>query len=349
MLMKESAESESAKIAPTRELRVGFVGCGAHATMNLYPSLAFAPIRLVSVCDVNESRVQAAKRTFGAEEAFTSFDALLAGPELDAVFVCGPPELHEQAAMASLDRGCHVFVEKPPAQDLRGAVEIQTAAHRNGRFCGVGFMKRFALRYLQAKEIMGTEAFGKTTQLSVKYSHWHSPNLEWMLTFMTVHLFDLIRYFVGDLERLRVERAETGGQYSFSVAGLAQSGALLSLTTSSQEPRVKEYVSITGEGEVIVVDNVVDLEYHRRVEPNRHFVSSVRDIQIVRPDFAIPNAHQNTLFLQGYAGQIVDFAQSVLAGRSPAVTIDDGVSAMRFVDLFLRKPSGLYTVDDWRE
>lgn len=347
MLMREAQGAGSREETPDRELRVGFVGCGAHATMNLYPSLAFSPVQLVAVCDMDEERMDKVRRTYGADEGFTAVADMLDGPELDAVLVCGPPELHVEAAIQALNRGLHVFIEKPPAPDLKGALAIQEAANHNDRYCTVGFMKRFALRYLQAKDIMATSAFGETTQLSIKYSHWHAPNLEWMLTFMTVHLFDLMRFFVGDIERISFERNDTGGQHSFSIAGRATSGALLTLTTSGQEPRIKEHVEIVGEGELIVVDNVIELEYHRRVAPHRNFTSSIHDIQLVRPDFAIPNAHQNTLFLQGYAGIMVDFATSLARGLKPAVTIEDGVAAMRLVDLFLNNPPGAYTQEDW--
>lgn len=347
MLTHETKSDRAAQKSRNKLLRVGFVGCGAHATMNLYPSLAFAPIDLVSVCDLDASRAEKARRTYGAEKSFTSLQDLLAGPELDAIVVCGPPELHQFAAIEALDKGLHVFVEKPPAPDLRGAIDIETAAQQNDRFCSVGFMKRFALRYLQAKDIMSTPAFGKVTQLTVKCSHWHAPNLEWMLTFMTIHLFDLVHSFVGPLARITFEQSESGGQHSFSVAGRSASGTLVTMVTSGQEPRMKEHVEIVGEGELVIIDNVVELEYHRRVEPTRNFVSSIHDIQVVRPDFAIPNAHQSTLFLQGYAGQMIDFATSLLNGKSPAVTIADGVAAMRLVELFRGNTSGTYNKEEW--
>lgn len=322
-------------------VRVGFVGCGAHATMNLYPALQYARVQLVAVCDMDADRRERAARQFGAEAAFDTVDGLLAASsDLDAVIVCGPPELHQEAAIKTLDRGLHVFIEKPPGPDLAGALAIQEAARRNERHCMVGFMKRFALRYQQAHEISRSRVFGRLTHLTVKYAHWNVPDLRWMLTYMSVHALDLIRYFAGDLSRMTVEHLEIAGQHSFACVATAKSGALINLNVSSQEPRVKERVELVGEGELVVVRNVVELEYHRRVSPMRLFHSDLHDVQLLRPDFAIPNPDQNTLYLQGYAGELIEFADACLENRPPSVTIDDGVAAMRMVEVLATGKTG---------
>ena len=325
-----------------RELRIGFIGCGQHASMYLLPALHYAPIQLVSVCDMNAERRERARRKFGAEADFEGIGAMLRGPQIDAVIACGPPDLHRAAAIAAMDAGLNVFVEKPPADDLAGAKQIAEAARANGRHCMVGFMKRFALRYQQAREIARARTFGKTTHVLIKYAHWNCPDLHWMLGYMTVHALDLMRFFAGELKRVSIERGEIAGQYTYAIQALAQSGTLVSLVTSSQEPRVKEHVEITGEGEVVIVRNVIELEYHRRVSPTKLFTSDLHDVQLLRPDFAIPNPEQNTLFLQGYAGEVQEFAKACLEERAPSVTIDDGVHAMRLAELLAKNSSGSF-------
>lgn len=310
--------------------------------MYLLPAFHYAPIQLVSVCDTNKERRLRVKRQFGAEADFEGIGAMLRGPKIDAVIVCGPPDLHRAGAIAAMDAGLNVFVEKPPANDLAGARQIAEASRANGRHCMVGFMKRFALRYRQARDIAQRRAFGKTTQVSIKYAHWNCPDLHWMLVYMTVHALDLMRFFAGELVRMSIERAETAGQYSFAVQAVAASGTLVSLVTSSQEPRVKEHVEITGEGEVVIIRNVIELEYHRCISPTKLFTSELHDVQLLRPDFAIPNPEQNTLFLQGYAGEIQEFARACLEDRAPSVTIDDGLRAMRLAEFLATNASGSF-------
>lgn len=334
-------------IVMSNDVRVGVIGCGAHSTSNILPALQHAPVEVVAVCDRDGERAERAKRRFGATAAYRSIDEMLGAGDMDAVVVCGPPELHLRAALQALDHDLHVFVEKPPAPDLAGALELRRVAHAHGRICAVGFMKRFALRYAQAQSIVATESFGALTQVSIKYSHWPTPNLDWMLKFMTVHICDLARFFAGDLERITIETSERAGQYSFSMVGRSKSGCLVTLVTSSQEPRIKERVELVGEGELVVVDNVVELQYFRYVDPSRNFTSDLYDLQVIRPDFAIPSQAQNSLFLQGYVGEFVDFADAIRSNRAPRATIDDGVMAMRLVDLLGNHTSGTFTVGDW--
>lgn len=332
------------------QIRVGFIGCGAHSTMNLYPCFQYAPLELVSVCDLDEERRLRAKTLFGAEAAFGSIDELLKGPPIDSVFICGPPEMHSEAAVAALDAGFPVFMEKPPAGDLTGALKVQAAARANKRQCMVGFMKRFALRSQQAKEIVDSEDFGDLTQVTVKYSHWNFNNLHDMLVYMSVHPLDLMRFFLGDLERVTIEKCEREGQYTFTLLMRSKTGAIGNLIQSSHEPRLKEHLELVGEGELVVVPNVVGLEYHKRVAPDRTFGRSSGDIELVRPDFGIPNPEQDTLFLRGYVGEIQEFAQSVIEDRAPSVTIDDGVMAMRLVELMRDTENhATYDVGDWSQ
>lgn len=84
---------------------------------------------------------------------------------------------------------------------------------------------------------------------------------------------------------------------------------------------------MTGEGTVAIVDNRLNVEYHRRGD-NR-FGNTV----CWRPDFAIPNLPNSTLELQGYLGELRHFAESVLRGERPSPDIEDGVKCMEIVDL----------------
>jgi myo-inositol 2-dehydrogenase/D-chiro-inositol 1-dehydrogenase len=320
--------------------------------MNLYPSIPYAPIELVSVCDIDEDRRRGAKKGFGAEAEFSSVEEMLQGPDLDALLICGPPEMHREVGVIALQAGKHVFMEKPPAPDLGGALELQEAARTNGKICMVGFMKRFALRYVQARQILQSAEFGRLTQVTIKYSHWNLRSLDEMLLYMSVHPLDLMRFFLGDLERVTIEHLDLDGQHTFTLVFRSKQGSIGTLITSSQEPRLKEHVELVGEGSLEIVKNVVELEYHHSVRQQRNFTNDLGDIDLVRPDFGIPNQFQNTLFLQGYAGELKEFAEAVLEDRQPSVTIADGVEAMRLVDLMAKtaiRGSYVRMGDRWEE
>ncbi|NBD39104.1 MAG: Gfo/Idh/MocA family oxidoreductase [Verrucomicrobia bacterium] len=128
-------------------VRIGFIGCGAHASQNLYPSLRFADGDLVAAADPMEERRLYVKRYFGAGRVYESYEAMLGKEALDAVIVCGPPSLYEEAGLAALGRKLPVLVEKPPAESLEGCKRLRRAAVAAGKPLMVAMMKRFSQKY----------------------------------------------------------------------------------------------------------------------------------------------------------------------------------------------------------
>lgn len=313
-------------------LRIAFVGCGTHAGIAIYPSLRYAPIELAAVCDLVEERARANADIFGAGAVYTDYRTMLDRESVDAVFVVGPPDLHREVALEALDRGLHVFMEKPPAEDLAGARAILERSRATGRHVMVGFMKRFALAYGKAKELMSDPGFGKPTHINAKYCHWQCRDLHWHLIYMSVHMLDLVRFFMGDMERVHAEKCVAGGQHAFALAVKFKNGASGLVGLTAMEPRVQERVTLSGEGQMVEVDNLVDLRVFGREQRGIGLEFEPED-RFWRPDFAIPHLQQNSLFLQGYAGEVQHFAESILAGREPTSNIHDGYKAMQLVEI----------------
>ena len=63
------------------------------------------------------------------------------------------------------------------------------------------------------------------------------------------------------------------------------------------------------------------------------------------PQFAIPYQQADSMWLQGYAGEVVEFAAAILEGRSVESSITDGVAAMRFVEAIDAAPDGVSQLD----
>ena len=309
------------------ELRVGFIGCGNHATQNLYPALRYAGLDLAAVCDLDKRKAQRVARQFGAHRAYQDFSTMLDEMELDAVLVCGPPELHFEAALAALERGCHVWIEKPPAPSLAETEQLAAYAAQAGRIVQDGFMMRFAPAYVRLKEIIETEEVGRPSLIEAKYCCSNVSSVRHHLIHYGVHILDLMRHLMGDVTELSALKCERGGQVANAISLRFASGAVGLVNFSSLQPRVQERVEVTGENAVAVVDNRVNLEYH---PPGSR---ESREGSCWRPDFAIPGQSNSTLELQGYAPELSHFAACVRGEAEPAATIADGVAAMRLLDL----------------
>ena len=113
-------------------IRLGFIGAGAMATWQIYPSLHFAPFELVAVCDVDKVRATHASRTLGGE-SYTDYRQMLRHESLEAVIVQMHPKPRGQIVADCLDARLHVLVPKPPAVDTSEAIHLADLAHKRDR------------------------------------------------------------------------------------------------------------------------------------------------------------------------------------------------------------------------
>ncbi len=324
------------------EVRVGFIGCGTHASMNLYPSLRFTPARLVAAADLHEERRERIGRVYNVPRLYDDFVKLLEEePDLDAVLISGPAKLHHAAAVAAMELGLHVYCEKPPAEDLAAAQEMLEVSRRTGRICMVGFMKRFAQKYAMAKEIGEREEFGRPTHLFLRYSFKTGGRLRGFLAGMGSHAFDLARHFMGDWRRVHALWGDPDQGTILTLSVEFVSGATGVIVMSSVAPGVVERLELTGEGAMVVVDDVATLEYYPRVDT----VWKPLPKEVHRPNMALQTPENSSLYLQGYAGEVAAFIEAVRTGTQPPVaTIEDGVEMMRIVELLSGGESGSFEV-----
>jgi predicted dehydrogenase len=126
-------------------LRVGVVGGGLVAQAMHLHHLAHLSRRfeLVAVVDPSATVREGLQRRYGLEATFASHEQLLDGTKLDALVICSPAQTHAEVTLAALERGLHVFVEKPMCITLADADRIVEARDRAGKVVQVGYMKRF--------------------------------------------------------------------------------------------------------------------------------------------------------------------------------------------------------------
>lgn len=325
-------------MAEIKPVRIGFIGCGSHARANLYPCLRFAECELVAVADLWEVHRAHCRRHLGAQRAYGGYRELLdAERDLDAVIVCGPPELHVEASLAALERGLPVLCEKPPGLGLGDAVRLRDASRAAGKPLMVAFMKRFAARYVQAKAIASSSEFGRITHLALKYSYDCKLDPRRTAALMGTHAFDLVRFFMGDPSRVTIERTDIDGASSMQLLYRFASGATATLVMNARWPGVSERLELCGTGAAVVVEEVATLTHY----PRSCGWTSLRG-ELHHNNFALQTYDNSAHHLQGYAGEIKEFVDAVREGRPPSVTIDDGVEALRMVELVTAHDHGVH-------
>lgn len=126
------------------DFRVGLLGLGAIAQVVHLPILHSMPgVKLAGVCDVDRAKASAIGSRFGIERVYRTDDDVFADPNLDAIIICTPSYLHHVQAIAALEGGKHVLVEKPLAIDQDDAQEVIDVAERMDKTLMVAMNNRY--------------------------------------------------------------------------------------------------------------------------------------------------------------------------------------------------------------
>ncbi len=140
--------------AGTRELRVGLAGLGSMGRNHLRLLSARDDARLIAVADPVAAALDAATAQSGAQ-GFAEPLAMIAEADLDAVVVAAPTTAHVPLALAAIERGIAVLVEKPLAATIDEAARIVAAARKHGVPVQVGHIERFNPAVLELGRLIG--------------------------------------------------------------------------------------------------------------------------------------------------------------------------------------------------
>ena len=117
------------------QIRIAFIGCGGMSSQ-LQRCIPMIPeCNFIATCDLVEERAQSNARKFRALRHYTNYDEMLSNEELNAVAVVGRPEdkLHRDIGIECLERGYHIYIEKPPATTIEGAKLLVDTSVRTGK------------------------------------------------------------------------------------------------------------------------------------------------------------------------------------------------------------------------
>jgi myo-inositol 2-dehydrogenase / D-chiro-inositol 1-dehydrogenase len=147
-------------------MRAGIIGAGWIGRRHAETLARRDDVAVAAVCDVDAGRAAQAAAASGAQ-VFTSWREMLADAALDAVWICTPPRAHVGPAVAALDRGLPVYLEKPIARAAGDAAQIAAAAARSRAVCAIGYQWR-AIGFLDGlRSRLAGQAVGCLTGQSI--------------------------------------------------------------------------------------------------------------------------------------------------------------------------------------
>ncbi len=135
-------------MATLDHIRVGFIGAGRISDLHALEYAANPDASIVAVADVNAdlARERAQRWGFPLARIYADYRALLDDPDVDAVEILLPHHLHAEAALAAMDAGKHVSLQKPMTILVADADRLIARARQTG----VTFSRLRELRLLSA-------------------------------------------------------------------------------------------------------------------------------------------------------------------------------------------------------
>ncbi len=164
------------------KLRVGVIGVGSWANRVHIPQvLSHSGAELVALSARSEDKLRKAGEEFGVERLFTDYRALLDMDDLDAVTISSTHNAHYEIAKAALDRGLHVFCEKPLGLNSAQTGELADLASRAGVKTMVAFTNRWVPEAIYARELMQSGFCGEVFHYNVcQLAGYGMPGRNWM-------------------------------------------------------------------------------------------------------------------------------------------------------------------------
>jgi predicted dehydrogenase len=191
--------------------KVGIAGFGATGKRRFNVLMKHPSVEVVAVC---EKDLKAITNLNPKINSFDNYKELLKQP-LDIVFVCLPNYLAPDVTIESLERGCHVFCEKPPGRNVNDVDKVIKVENKNKSLkLMYGFNHRYHYSVRDAIKIVKSKEFGKVISLRGLYGKSKLLNFatDWrtnrkysgggILLDQGIHMVDLIRLFGGDFNQI---------------------------------------------------------------------------------------------------------------------------------------------------
>lgn len=336
-----------------KTLKIGIIGVGSISNLHLKSYVANPRVELIGVQDLNLERAKEMAAQYGAKRVYKSLAELLADSEIDAVSICTWNDSHAEIAIAALEAGKHVLVEKPLSKTVAEAEAIAEAVSRTGKHLQVGFVRRFSSNATVLKSFIDAGELGEIYYAkAINVNRIGNPG-GWFadsarsgggpLIDIGIHVLDLCWYMMGcplattvsgttyeklgnranitSLSRYKVADYDPTASdvEDLAVAFIRfENGASLTLEASYSLHASKNELAISLYGD----KGGADLEPELRIVSERHDTLLNINPQVDRLSFD---------FDEGFEKEVNHFVLLCLGEAQPIAPVEHGVEMMRIL------------------
>lgn len=334
-------------------LKIGLIGAGTIADLHLESYSQCEHANVTAICDINEERAKAKADRYGIPTARNNYRHLLDDDGIDAVIVCTHNALHFEVALAALEAGKHVFIEKPACTTAVEAIALHAASCEYGKQVQVGFVRRFDPRTIFLKELIDNGELGDIYYVKASAIRRMGNPGGWFadkqksgggpLIDIGIHLIDLAMHLMG------APNVNTVRGVTYSRLGARNHVEHLSRYQAADQSMTGQPVEDLAAAN-IRFDNgasmLLDASYslHAKEDKTSFAIFADRGGATLEPDFTLVSERSNTILNSdpqmersgldiraAFSIQAKSFADACLNNRKPLHSIEDSMQLMKLV------------------
>jgi predicted dehydrogenase len=158
-----------AQLANDKTRRVGLIGAGWYGPSDLWRLIQVAPVEVVALCDPDQNMLKSAveiasqrQKSHNKPATYNDYREMLKAHELDIVLIGSPDHWHALHAIAAIEKGCDVYLQKPISVDVLEGEAILAAARKNNRVVQIGTQRKSTPHLIEArKQVVDAGLLGK--------------------------------------------------------------------------------------------------------------------------------------------------------------------------------------------
>ena len=342
-----------------RTLRTAIVGVGKVAHFHARALAAVDSGELVAVCGRDAGRTAEFAEGYGVP-GYTDIGEMVRAESVDVVTVCTPHPSHRAVALAAIEAGAHVLIEKPLATTVADCDAILAAARARGVHVGTVCQRRYYAPCRRAREAIDAGKIGRPAIASAQLLNWRGPEYyasdawrgTWdgegggVLVNQAPHQLDLLLWYMGRAETVYGQWRNVNHPYieveDTAVATVTFEGGGLAtiLLSNAQNPGLYGRVHVHGDNGATIgvqtdggamfiagMSTIAEAPYNDYwlVPGEEHLQPEYKRLDTAEFESVDSMYHYHGL-------QIADFLDAVADGREPPVTGEEGRAVVELIE-----------------
>lgn len=319
------------------QIRWGVLSVSNHYRLRVNEQLKGSKLcNVTGIASRDGAKAAEEARKLGIPRSFASYEALLADPDIDAVYIPLPNHLHAEWVKRAADAGKHILCEKPFTMNASEAKEAVDYARARGVRVMEAFMYRFHPQWLSARRIARSGEIGKIlfVQVQFAFNNKDPKNIRNIKEVGGGAIMDIgcyavsgSRFIMGEEPRRAISIVERDPQFGTDClsSGMLDFGAAHALFTVSTQSASTQRFDVIGTAGKISIR--IPFNMYPDVPAEVTVVTSIGTRTL-----SCGPAEQYRLMFDAYS-------ESLLSGKAEPTPAEDAIANMRVLDALLRSES----------